>query len=255
MNKESYLLLTNWFYRYVEGFYSANPDVQSHVILKKEHTARVCENMRRIGRSLKLNSNQMLIAGTVALLHDIGRFSQYVTYHTFNDFLSENHAVLGVKILDETNVLGGIADSERQVIKKAVLYHNCRELPEEEDLLFARMIRDADKLDIFEMIVTADLRIKMPKSPEIGTGEGYSDRIVEDLLYNRLARYEDIRTEPDQTLFRISWLYNIYFTDTFRTIKKEQYLKRMLAELPQTDDIKKISRHVDAYLNAKCAAA
>ena len=88
MNKENYLFLKNWFYRYVEGFYSANRDVQSHVTLKKEHTARVCENMRRIGQSMKLNANQMLIAETVALLHDIGRFSQYVTFHTFNDFLS-----------------------------------------------------------------------------------------------------------------------------------------------------------------------
>jgi hypothetical protein len=251
MKKEDYLFLNEWFNHYVKSFYSKDRDVQHHIIIKEEHTSRVCENMRNIGRFLKLDQNHMLIAETVALLHDVGRFWQYTTYHTFNDFLSEDHAALGVKVLNETNILSCLDGSEQRTIKQAILYHNYRELPNEEGLLFAKMIRDADKLDIFEMIVTDDVRLKIPKSPELGDGEGYSYKIVEDLLNNRLARYEDMKTAADQTLFRVSWLYNIYFTYSFRYMLKHQYLARMLGRLPQTEDIKSVRSHIDVYLKEK----
>lgn len=252
MKQQDYAFLTEWFEGYVKGFYSDEQDVQYHVKIKEEHTSRVCDNMRALGDFLRLGSEEMPLAGAVALLHDVGRFPQYARYHTFNDFLSENHALLGVKVLTETGVLSRLANPEQERIKKAVLYHNYRELPQEEDLLLAKMIRDADKLDIFEMIVTKDERLKMPKSPELSDREGITACIVDDLLNNRLARYEDIHTAADQTLFRISWLYNIYFTYSFRMMQQKQYLTRMLSELPQTGDIVKVRRHVEHYLAEKC---
>lgn len=254
MKQQDYDFLTKWFTDFVRGFYSDDPDVQHHVKIKEGHTARVCDNMRAIGCFLQLGPEERQLAETVALLHDVGRFPQYARYHTFNDFLSENHAKLGVRVLSETKILSRLPQAEQARIEKAVLYHNYRELPPEEDLLFAKMIRDADKLDIFEMIVSEDEKLKMPKSPELGDGEGVTPCIMEDLLANRLAKYEDIHTAADQILFRVSWLYNIYFTYSFQVMQQQQYLTRMLSELPQTGDIIKVRRHVESYLAEKCKA-
>jgi len=101
------LKLKNWFEDYTAGFYSDEPIIQQNIMLKVEHTRRVCEAILIIGGSLDLSSENLSIAEICALLHDIGRFEQYKRYRTFSDHKSKDHAELGVDVIQNLHVLDG----------------------------------------------------------------------------------------------------------------------------------------------------
>jgi hypothetical protein len=243
--------MRKWFDIYVKSFYSDDADMQLHVAVKERHTYHVCDNIRQIGQSLKLGAAELQLAEIVALFHDVGRFLQYQKYRTFNDKRSVDHAELSVAVLEEFGVLQAMSPAEQDLIKKAVLYHNKRSVPENQPgvvLLFSQMIRDADKLDIFAMIVGEDQDCKMIKSPEFEQCGKYSLKITADILKNRLAYYEDIETSADQMLFRASWVYGIYFPYSSRYMLEKRYVPKMLAELPQDAMIQRVTAHLEEYL-------
>ena len=96
MRQEQLDSLYRWFRDYVGGFTSDNPRVQAHLKLKDQHTYRVCAEMRHLVKCLALPDRDARIAEAIALLHDTGRFEQFVRYQTFMDSRSENHCLLGL---------------------------------------------------------------------------------------------------------------------------------------------------------------
>ena len=75
---------------------------------------------------------------------------------TFQDSASENHAQLGSKELARHEVLSICSETAQMLITKAIGYHNVRASPKGEDqrlLFFARLLRDADKLDLWRVFV------------------------------------------------------------------------------------------------------
>jgi putative nucleotidyltransferase with HDIG domain len=238
--------LRRWFTNYVRSFYSGDADVQAHMRLKEEHTARVCERMSELSASLELTLEQETLAQVVALFHDIGRFQQYTQYRTFNDFRSEDHACMGVRILQETGVLAELPETQQTLVYKAVRYHNGREIPpDSEDAVFlARMIRDADKLDILEMLTSDDELFRMLPMPEYGGMQEVSGPTLEYILQGNVARFEQIRTAADLLLFRMSWVFDMNFPWTFRKVREREYLEKMSSQLPQTPDTQRVTRHL-----------
>lgn len=244
MNPATQLHLQDWFDKYVQSFYSEDVDVQAHIRLKEDHTARVCNLMRELAASMNLAPEQALTAEVVALLHDIGRFSQYQKYRTFNDFRSENHACLGVRILRQEKVLDGIPAGERDLILKAVRYHNDRTVPPDDDdeaVFFAKMIRDVDKIDILEMVTSDEDGFKMLPSPEFGGVLTWSDDMALAILDGQVGRYEQVRSAGDQMLFRMSWLYDMNFPWTYRKVRERRFLEKMASTFPDATIIRKVA--------------
>ncbi|SFL85885.1 HD domain-containing protein [Pelosinus propionicus] len=252
MKENAFLFLKNWFQHYVHGFYSMDAQLQFHIRLKEEHTMRVLENAKRIGTWLSCTFEQMQHIKIAALLHDIGRFQQYQTYRTFNDALSVNHAQLGLEVLQESGSLqaAGLNDQEQKIVKNAVLYHNRRELPIDENLEWltpAKIVRDADKIDIFSMLVTKEEENKIPLPLELGNDTGYSAKIVKDILQGKLVEYPDIKTGNDLMLFRLSWIYDIYFSYSFSYIIEQGYIEKLIAALPAQEEIACVQRCLWQY--------
>lgn len=246
MTPQYVVQMQDWFGKYVQSFYSEDDDIQAHVRLKEEHTARVCGLMRQLSSALRLDENKALCAQAVALLHDIGRFSQYHKYRTFNDFRSENHACLGLRILRRTGVLEELPAYERDLVLKAVRYHNDREVPPDdpEAVFLARMIRDVDKIDILAMVTSDDEQFKMLPSPEFGGTTTWSDDMVDCILAGQVGRYEHVRTVGDQMLFRMSWLYDMNFPWTFRQVRDRLFLELMSSKMPDDPRLKTVSAHL-----------
>ena len=86
MNLKDLKHLKTWFADYVAGFYTDDPANNRTVRLKEKHTKRVCENIIMLGNALGLSDQEMILAETMGLFHDIGRFKQYEVYGTLNDF-------------------------------------------------------------------------------------------------------------------------------------------------------------------------
>ena len=83
--------------------------------LKQLHSRRTCEEMLYLADELGLSENQKRIADVIALLHDIGRFEQFVGYRTYNDAKSVNHCLLGLDVLEKSAVFDGLDASERRI--------------------------------------------------------------------------------------------------------------------------------------------
>ena len=250
----------SWFRKYVKGFYSEDPKIQENIRLKEEHTLRVCKEILQLCRSLDLNENALRLADTIALFHDIGRFEQFKTYHTFNDRVSENHATLGLKVLEETDVLSRLTETQRSIAYKAIGYHNVRKLPDPDSetpdcLLYSKLLRDADKLDIWLVVTTyygerhkhrnPTLELELPDTPE------YSLCFVEDIRNNQVSNSHELKTFNDMKLLQLGWLFDINFTQTFIRIQQRQIIEKIIADLPDTEDIRKIQNHLKEYLNER----
>jgi response regulator RpfG family c-di-GMP phosphodiesterase len=77
--------IKNWFTQYVRLFKNGDETDQRNIILKEDHTFRVCNEILNIGKKLGLNDDELRLAEIIALLHDVGRFEQYTVYKTFSD--------------------------------------------------------------------------------------------------------------------------------------------------------------------------
>lgn len=120
-----------WFDRFIGKCHPDEKELQNGIEHKKEHTLRVCKNIQRLGQSIGLSKNDLRLAETIALFHDIGRFYQYVEYKTIIDFIEpiKDHAELGIIVLEHYKVLEVLSQEEKEIVLKAIKYHNLYELP------------------------------------------------------------------------------------------------------------------------------
>ena len=136
---------------YVKDFVHDDPQQHRCYEVKVEHTERVAREMRGLATALGWSESEIYIAETVGWLHDIGRFSQFQEFGSFNDFDTINHGQRGCEVLESWEPLTSLTEEERQVILAAVRHHNCKSIPQHlhgQALAMTRLIRDADKLDI-----------------------------------------------------------------------------------------------------------
>ncbi|MGD9018122.1 MAG: HD domain-containing protein [Desulfobacterales bacterium] len=255
--------LRDGFLRYASAFI-ANGETKDPApyTLKRDHSLRVCGLSIRLGRSLDLEGSDMLVAGAIGLLHDIGRFDQYRHYQTFSDHRSVDHGGLAAKIVRLSNAPGLLPPHARPWIDAAIYHHNKFALPDSltgESLLFTRLIRDADKIDIIG-IVARDLQGKMPMPAGIdptdpAAGDMPSEGILSALSAGSTADYRLACTATDHLLLRLGWVYDLNFRESFRILVRRGYLDALVDAVPKTSGvepvIRNIRRHVVAALGGR----
>lgn len=261
MKPEDFKQWIKWFKVYVSGFLTENPDDNHAIRLKEEHTYRVCGNITLLSKKLGLSPGDILLAKTMALFHDLGRFKQYRRYGTFNDRASQNHAELGVAEIALHDVLSVCRQSESELITSAIAYHNAAALPEgqeERTLFFTRLLRDADKLDIWRVFCDyyRQRRQRPGEAPnqtiELGLPDlpTCSPAVVAALQEGRYARMEDLRTLNDFKLLQISWVYDLNFQPAFKVLQKRGYIEQIAATLPATEELSASVKQAQAFIHS-----
>lgn len=246
--------LSAWFDDYARSFLSGEAEYDGPLALKIEHTARVRENTRQLANSLCLNKKKICIAEAIALFHDVGRFEQYRCYQTFNDDHSVNHAKKGVEVLTRFKVLESLPDSIQTIIIDAIRFHNAPSLPDDngsDAMLFMRLIRDADKLDIWN-VFAAYFQCEKPHNPAIVQhfvdGPGWEPKIIEDILGKRTARFKFITTITDYKLFQLSWVFGLHLAASAVLARKRGHLAAIADTLPVDSNIQRAVSTVMATL-------
>jgi len=263
MKKKEFEKIRKWFGSYVAGFYTDDVKDSYPVWLKEAHTRHVCRNSFLIGEKLNLAPEDILLAKAAALLHDTGRFRQYARYRTFNDRASENHARLGLKEIGLGKVLDHCRKDEKHLIAKAVYYHNVANLPtaeEEKTLFYIKLLRDADKLDIWRVVAEyyADsgnrngsdddntIVLGLPGTPDC------SPKILNAFHEKKFASLQDLKTQVDLKLLQISWVFDLNFYTSFHILKKRKHIQKIAATLPQstaiTAAVQQAYRHIESFL-------
>jgi hypothetical protein len=223
-----------WFDDYTRTFLDTDPEGLGNILLKIEHTRKVCEISYILATGERLSANEARIAATVALLHDVGRFPQYRRWRTFRDSDSDNHARLSVEVLTEHNLLDGLDPAERLLIEEAVRFHNLLELPKRVSSptrLFMQLIRDADKLDIwrifFDLFALPVEQRASAATLDLPDLLGCTPECRDAFLAQHVVRLEQCRVLNDFKLLQISWALDLGFASSYRLLLERDYISSL----------------------------
>ena len=263
MNREQLIKYKAWFDKFTAGFYGDDEFVNANIKVKEDHSRRVCGEMFYLAGELRLNENQRLLAETIGLLHDVGRFPQFIKYRTYNDPRSVNHCLLALDVLKKENLLVQLPADERQIIETAIELHGKKKLPGNlagEALLFSKMIRDADKLDIYHVVTKAyiqhrddpdnfKLEIEFPDEPEC------TPVVLDAVFSGRVIDYKELRTWNDMKLCILGWVYDINFPAALKRMKQRRSLETIFEFLPDNEDTQKVRDKIFAYVDSRLKQA
>lgn len=238
--------------------YTSNYDLtNSNIDRKKYHSLRVMEISKEIATKMKLNQEEIDIATLIGLLHDIGRFEQYKKYSTFKDVDSIDHGDYGVEIL-EKDIRNYIETNQYdEIIKKAIKNHNKFKIEDgltNKEELFAKIIRDADKIDIlFESIEM------FWKNEE----EQINKSVISENVWNQIKQQKLIKREKgvrleniDGVISVIGFIYDINFKESFEILKEKDYINLIFNRFNLTDEktknrIEEIRKNANEYIIKK----
>lgn len=250
--------LKTWFAGHVQTFSNDNPELQLNITLKEGHTKRVCKEIVTIAAQLGLNESDINLAEIIALLHDVGRFEQYARYRTFNDRKSEDHAELGIKVIEQSGLLKHLDPQAAELIICSIRAHNKASLPDDKSgrcMFFIKLLRDADKLDIWRTVIgyyykkngnrNDTLTLDLPDTP------GISEEVYNDLMNKRIVDIKNVRNLNDFKLLQTGWIFDINFNPTLDYIKKHRYLEKIRDVLPESAEISEIYNHILRYRDEK----
>jgi len=262
MTDKDLTFFKTWFTDYTRSFLDTAAEEKKNFELKMEHSLHVAANIVEIAGSLKLDRDTVLLAETIGLFHDIGRFPQYEKYKTFQDRKSTNHGLLGTQVLLKENVLNALPEIEQDLILRVVKFHSAYTIPhifDEQSIFFLKMVRDADKVDIYRVFIdyyespkeerASATAFGVPDTPE------YSKAMLQCVLEKRIASYLNIKTEHDFQLMQLSWIYDLNFTESIRLLQSKKYINKLINKLPQTEEIQsavsKLQHHVSQKLDGQ----
>jgi hypothetical protein len=230
--------LSSWFRAYVAAFCTRDPGAAPVYRMKAAHTGRVRLHMRRLAAEAGLAGRGLELAQMAGLLHDVGRFEQYLRYRTFRDGESEHHGRLSVRVIRDHRLLTGIPAAEQRRVLGAVAHHNearLRPLADPAAFFLLKLLRDADKLDILKMAAarTNGRRRPGPLTDLNVSADGpCSPDVVAALQAGRLVPIAKVRSKRDALLFFLSWVFDLNFPAAFRQVLAAGWFDRLAAALP-----------------------
>jgi len=139
-----------------------------------------------------------------------------------------------------------------------VTLHNVFSLPEKLDestLLFARLVRDADKLDILRVVIDyfGQERGSRAEAVALGLpdGPGYSPAVLASLKRGDMVRKADLKTRNDIKLLQLAWLYDLNFAASLRMVEERDYIQKLAAALPRNAEMDQVLGLVREYVQGK----
>jgi CRISPR/Cas system-associated endonuclease Cas3-HD len=217
----------------------------------RAHSLRVVSNSLLLSKTVLQNEEDQRIAEVVSLFHDLGRASLIAQGTESPTNIQRDHAMLSAKLIQQMDFYSRLSGEIQLILLKSIENHNKLKLPKldnEQQNIFARLLRDADKLDIFDSsyrffkerqgiqpIMTFDL----VNSSEV------SDKIIKSVMAGKTAAVEDMKTMNDYKLLLISMAYDLNFKYSFRLLSEKQYIQKIYETLPKRDQI------IDAYRGIK----
>ena len=238
------------FKEYLKAYDTENSSVK----LKIVHTYHVVEFSEYIAKAQGINEENVEIAKLIALLHDIGRFEQLKELNDFSDIKGIDHADLGVEILFNNGLIRKFIEEDKydKIIKVAIANHNKYKIEDgltELEVLHSKIIRDADKLDIFYEVIEVFYNEK-----EI---EEINQSIIDDNIISKIYEKKTInRNELKQKsslikiLIVLAFIFDINYHASYEIIRNEKYIDKIFQKFNfKNEDTKKKMKKVQEFLN------
>lgn len=219
------------FREYISSYDPTQPKIE----LKIAHILRVARRSRVLAIRLGWDEGAVELAELIGLLHDIGRFEQVARYDTFADSESCDHGLMGCEVLfGEDGIIRDFIEdpSFDEMILASISNHNkaAIEGADEMDartLMHAKLIRDADKLDIYRVLID-EPNVALYGHEDV-SGDVLTPAVYENLLQETLVDYRK-RTPgsaPDNLLCAFAYVYDLYYDASYEMVLKDGNLERI----------------------------
>lgn len=241
MTVNSRILLTDWFERYVDRYRDSGGLLPFALELKYTHSRRVAENARLIAQELGLSPEDIQLSHVCGLVHDVGRFSQLEQFGSFHDADTLDHGLAGRQALEASDASSHYSSEEWYAINCAVEYHNKKtsnlpvNLPRKSERLLL-IIRDADKLDIMDLVLQSvardGFRELSEMLPHISPSRKLTPSILEEFQKNNTVSIGSLATITDFLVMLGSWFYDLNYPPSRRLAIQRNLPGRLESELP-----------------------
>ena len=226
-----YIDANKYFNSFINNNFDINDEKVSH---KVKHTYHVVNNAKYICEKLNLDELNTDIAMVIALLHDIGRFTQAKEMKTFReDITSFDHATLGVKLLFEKGEIRKFINNNEydEIIKNAIANHSKYIFDEnglsDTELLHCKIIRDADKIDSFRAKNVDDIYTMANIHSEDIENSLITDKIYNDFMCEKTILSKDRKTGIDIWISYIAFIFGLEFKCSYELIKEKDYINKL----------------------------
>ncbi len=225
--------------------------------LKRDHSQRVAGLSARIAEKLKLDEQECQLAEFIGLMHDLGRFPQFEKYQSFDDLKTEDHATLGVSVLKNEDFFLSLSEAEQQIVLQTIEGHNKLAISAKDKpvILFSQILRDADKLDLWELSVSylkrdgsfslPSISYNLPKTP------GITDVVIKSAQLGKPIAKKDLQSVNDFKLFLMAMVYDLNFRVSFNILNQKQLITKIYDTLPKRDDVINFYRQIRLFIENK----
>jgi hypothetical protein len=241
------------FKKYLKPFISAQYKDDINVIRNIIHTEKVVENILILADSLELSENEKCTAEVVALFHDIGRF--WMLLQDQNEIKGYDHALASVQYLNTNHTFNSLDESIRKTLTEIILNHHLPEIPKKDNgatLFFTKLLRDADKLDIWrsttDYLVNKNKRSNMAIELELSQKLVVTDSFCHTIIEGGIPNKQDIVTFSDLLLYQMSWVFDLNFRKSYQLLNQKQYMRHIYDALPKSDSVFEIYRMIKIHI-------
>ncbi len=224
-----------WFEAYAQGFELSEPMLE----MKYVHSHDVMRVGEELVRALGWAPAEAEVGIAACLLHDTGRFSQYRDFRTYHDGGSVDHGDRGHAVLS-AEFPRDLADGEaRSAILEAVRWHNKRELPEtvgEPCLPFCRLVRDADKVDVFRLVQRCMAEGREAELlPSHRLGLPLSPPLLDEVERTGKGSYKNAHSMLDYLLIQMTWTLDLNYAPSRGLLRDSGILEQIRDRFPRDD--------------------
>lgn len=217
------------------------------IIRKYYHSIRVMDLAILIAKYASFNDCDTEVAAIAGLLHDYGRFEQWAKYKTYKDKDSIDHGDLAVERLFKDNEIVDykLDFNDYDEVYDAIKYHNKYSIPDslsKHNELLCKVIRDADKLDIFYLRTNKSF---------VKEGGDISLKIENDFFNEQCINKMDVISYNDEVISVLAMIYDLNFDYSFDYLDKSQLLEKMYSVLEDEKRFEKYFDYIDKYIKRR----
>ena len=218
-----------------------------------EHIEKVVENILILADSLGLSENEKVVAEIAARFHDFGRL--WILLPENSQSKITDHAEASIEWLKLNEPFNQLDNSTKNIIIQVIRNHNKPDLPQKENetvLFYIKLLRDADKLDIWR--ATCEYLTRKAGKPNIANELNLSEKGVVTpsfcklIIEGGIPNKNDLVTFNDFIIFQMSWIFDLHFKKSFQILNQKQYVRHLYDSLPKNDSVIEIYRMLRIYI-------
>ena len=224
--------------------YAKTFDLKNKNIMGKfHHSYRVMEYGMEIADSLNLSEKEKYLVKITCLFHDIARFKQWTMYETYIDAKSFDHGDMGYQITKEL-FIDKFDIKEKDAVLKAIKNHNKLKIEDnlnDIELLLAKIVRDADKMDI--MLEQGIITKEGPLNQEL----------IDELFKHNMIGNNVVDDEISSLIRLIAFIFDFNFKYTYKFILDKKVIENKInmLEIYTNTNLEKLQEDLINYMKGR----